>query len=192
MSRTYRVSNIPAAFNKEDIFKALTTTCIQPGLQNSCTLTLHPSSSGNRQTGLLFIPIDLPGFTLGQNIDIYSASIRTGPENRPTRLRVDDNFFGLTSLNDPGDKIIADVVAVTGLGGHAWGSWRSPDGEVMWLADYLPLDIKNCRIMTFGYNSHLFGSDADSQDMDDYRRALLEQVAEAREGAEVGILSCEV
>lgn len=46
------------------------------------------------------------------------------------------------------------VVAVTGLAGHAFGSW-SIDHQQMWIRDFLPRDIPNIRVMTYGYNSQL-------------------------------------
>ncbi|KAF2185414.1 hypothetical protein K469DRAFT_778101, partial [Zopfia rhizophila CBS 207.26] len=38
----------------------------------------------------------------------------------------DCNFFGFTQLYNlvPEQRIIADIIAITGLNGHAYGSWR--------------------------------------------------------------------
>jgi hypothetical protein len=47
------------------------------------------------------------------------------------------------------------VIAVTGLEGHAFGSWRSPETHLMWLQDFLPKDVKNVRIMAYGCNRSL-------------------------------------
>lgn len=44
------------------------------------------------------------------------------------------------------------IIAVTGIGGHAFGSWSHSD-ERMWLRDYLPKDAPNARILTYGYQS---------------------------------------
>ena len=46
------------------------------------------------------------------------------------------------------------VIAVTGLAGHAFGSW-SVDHHLMWLRDFLPSDIPRIRVITYGYNSQL-------------------------------------
>jgi hypothetical protein len=55
------------------------------------------------------------------------------------------------------------IVAVHGLGGHAWASFtRIADGkrEVQWLRDFLPDILEqqgiHPRIMVYGYNSNLF------------------------------------
>ncbi|KAF2234249.1 hypothetical protein EV356DRAFT_415225, partial [Viridothelium virens] len=66
----------------------------------------------------------------------------------------DDNFYGLTPLNSPEEPILADVIAVTGLAGHAFGSWACSPHQ-MWLRDFLPKDLKNIRVLIYGYNSQL-------------------------------------
>jgi hypothetical protein len=49
---------------------------------------------------------------------------------------------------------VYSIIAVTGLGGHAFGSWAySP--RHMWLRDFLPKDLPHVRVLTYGYNSQL-------------------------------------
>jgi hypothetical protein len=52
------------------------------------------------------------------------------------------------------------IIAVTGLAGHAYGSWRSREQNQMWLRDFLPADLEDLkpRIFTYGYDSALKGS----------------------------------
>lgn len=45
------------------------------------------------------------------------------------------------------------IIAITGLAGHALGSWKSPGGYNVWLRDFLPDDLPECRILTYGYVS---------------------------------------
>jgi len=54
------------------------------------------------------------------------------------------------------------IVAVPGLGGHAFGSWRATTNANMWLRDFLPAKVKNSRILVYGYNSELTGPGAKS------------------------------
>jgi hypothetical protein len=71
------------------------------------------------------------------------------------------------------------VVAVNGLGSHAFGSWTSHDTGKMWLKDFLPDDVKGIRIMTYGYNTNLYDGETDI-DFLDYRRNLLQMLGNAR------------
>jgi hypothetical protein len=54
--------------------------------------------------------------------------------------------------------VIRSIVAITGLAGHALGSWRSPISNEVWLRDYLPKDIPNTRVLTYGYNTTILKS----------------------------------
>ena len=71
-------------------------------------------------------------------------------------------------------------MAVTGLGGHGFGSWKERGGEFMWLRDALPHDFPGARIMTFGYDSHLQDSSSFAS-ISDYGRVLLAEVVAARQ-----------
>ncbi|KAF8251998.1 hypothetical protein K440DRAFT_595037 [Wilcoxina mikolae CBS 423.85] len=93
-------------------------------------------------------------------------------------LSVDSHFYDLTPLNKPEGDVVADVIAVTGLAGHAFGSWRDRGSRDMWLQDFLPQDFKNVRIISYGYNSSL---DSDSNNgLLDFRRHLVQQLENAR------------
>jgi len=75
-------------------------------------------------------------------------------------------------------SIYHSVVAVTGLGGHAFESWRNRESNRMWLQDFLPNNIKGIRIMTYGYNTELTG--ANPGRILDHRRDLIQQIESAR------------
>lgn len=58
------------------------------------------------------------------------------------------------------------IVAISGLGGHAFGSFKQRGGDHMWLRDSLPGDITTqdkerpiARVMTYGYESTVTKSD---------------------------------
>ncbi|KAI9708387.1 MAG: hypothetical protein M1820_004091 [Bogoriella megaspora] len=74
--------------------------------------------------------------------------------DRPSKIGIDENFHGLTPLNTPEEPIVADIIAVTGLAGHAFGSWASSPFQ-MWLRDFLPYDLPNARVLTYGYYSQV-------------------------------------
>jgi hypothetical protein len=44
-------------------------------------------------------------------------------------------------------------VAVYGLGGDAFTTWTHPKSKAFWSKDFLPQQIPDARIMTFGYNA---------------------------------------
>ncbi len=46
------------------------------------------------------------------------------------------------------------IVAIHGLGGHAFKTWTNTDGH-LWLRDSLPSHVPQARIMTYGYDSSL-------------------------------------
>lgn len=50
--------------------------------------------------------------------------------------------------------ISRSIVAVHGLGGHAFKTWTNTDGH-LWLRDSLPSHVPHARIMTYGYDSSL-------------------------------------
>ena len=74
---------------------------------------------------------------------------------------------------------IHSVIAITGLGGHAFGSWRSrfsterPLDRPMWLRDFLPQRFPGARVMTYGYGSSL-------RWFNDYRRGFIQCLRNSR------------
>ena len=76
------------------------------------------------------------------------------------------------------------VIAITGLGGHAFGSWRSristecPLDRPMWLRDFLPQIFPNARVMTYGYDSSL--RESDGANITDYRRGFIQCLLNSR------------
>jgi hypothetical protein len=87
---------------------------------------------------------------------------------------------------------ILSMIAVTGLGGHAFGSWRSristvrPVDRPMWLRDFLPERFPNVRIMTYGYDSSL--RNPNRANLTDYRRNFKECIQNARRDCSVGLV----
>ncbi|PVF93981.1 protein prenylyltransferase [Serendipita vermifera] len=61
------------------------------------------------------------------------------------------NELGFKVLS-PGQNPVVDIVAIHGLGGHRERSWTAANGK-MWLQDFLPDDIPNARILTYGHGA---------------------------------------
>jgi hypothetical protein len=68
---------------------------------------------------------------------------------------------------------------VTGLAGHAFGSWKSREEQQMWLRDFLPNAIKRARILTYGYDTKLPGSQSSASILE-LSKKLLESVKTIR------------
>ncbi|RDA94471.1 hypothetical protein CP533_2296 [Ophiocordyceps camponoti-saundersi (nom. inval.)] len=99
-------------------------------------------------------------------------------------LSLDQDFLGITTLYaPPPDDHQIDVIAVSGLGGHAFGSFKARNDDYMWLRDSLPGELTNqdtalpmARIMVYGHESRLAKS-ISMQDLEDisvsFRESLL-------------------
>ena len=68
----------------------------------------------------------------------------------------DKDFYGFTPLYTPEGDIEIDIIALTGLAGHAFGSWAA--SPHMWLRDFLPEDLPRARVLLYGYDSNLVGT----------------------------------
>ncbi|MCJ1429258.1 hypothetical protein MMC29_007171 [Sticta canariensis] len=76
------------------------------------------------------------------------------PEAAPTKPIHETLPYGLKVLAEGTDPIL-DIVAVHGLNGHREKTWTANnDGDVNWLSDFLPSDIPNARILTWGYDAN--------------------------------------
>jgi hypothetical protein len=82
------------------------------------------------------------------------------------------------------DPLARSIIAITGLDGHAYGSWRGK-GNLgrMWLRDFLSKDLPRCRTMIYGYNSKLTSHGVDT--IMDYGRGLMEELKKVRKTDEV-------
>lgn len=79
------------------------------------------------------------------------------------------------------------VIAITGLDGHAYGSWKGKGNlNRMWLRDFLSKDLPNCRTLTYGYNSKLSTRGVDT--IMDYGRELMEEMKKVRDTEEASTM----
>ncbi|KAH9215247.1 hypothetical protein DL95DRAFT_138948 [Leptodontidium sp. 2 PMI_412] len=103
-------------------------------------------------------------------------------------LVIDRHFYGLTAIFSPPTDIKADVIAVHGLSGHAFGSWAYFDEPtkkyIMWLKDFLSEDVPGIRILTYGYEARLDMTTTMSR-LQDYRRSFIGELVTSRKGIEV-------
>ncbi|CAN9415749.1 unnamed protein product [Alternaria alternata] len=124
-------------------------------------------------------------------VPVFLLELVTNPseiwqiEMGDTDITFDCHFRGMTQLYTPklDTPITADIVAITGLDGHAYGSWRGK-GNLgrMWLRDFLSKDLPCCRTMIYGYNSKLSSHGIDR--IMDYSRGLTEELKKVRDTEE--------
>ena len=75
-------------------------------------------------------------------------------------------------------------MAVHGLGGDAVDTWTHPKSNALWLRDFLPQQVADARVMTFGYNAAAaFGQS--TADVMDHAKSLLSSLIDKRDEAEV-------
>jgi hypothetical protein len=121
------------------------------------------------------------GFSLaadGERTLCATLTSREQPTPSNRSWRVDKDFIGFTPLCDPEDANV-DIIAVTGLGGHALGSFRSADGLSVWLRDFAPEDIPRARFITYGYDTAVVASDS-NQGIRELAHTLLDELTEFR------------
>lgn len=73
-------------------------------------------------------------------------------------------------------------IAISGLASHPFGSWKQRDDATtfMWLRDGLPQDIPQIRVITYGYDTGLFGSKS-VQSVDDLARSMIKKLEAIRQ-----------
>ena len=96
-----------------------------------------------------------PGINLNKPTLTATFSFNTRPGDDLLHSE-DKDFYGFTPLYTPEGDTEVDIIALTGLAGHAFGSWAAP--PYMWLRDFLPEDLPRARILLYGYDTNLAGS----------------------------------
>jgi hypothetical protein len=75
------------------------------------------------------------------------------------KLTIDSVFDGLTVLHcPPPDHHNLDILAVSGLGSHPFGSFVSKEDGNMWLSQSVPQDLASARVIIYGYNTTMVAS----------------------------------
>ncbi|KAJ5278291.1 hypothetical protein N7524_004444 [Penicillium chrysogenum] len=128
----------------------------------------------------------------GDDIPRFLHKLRDNPleetqvETKGNDFNFDCHFFGFTQLYAPDEnkQVVADVIAIAGLDGHAYGSWQGRgDLRRMWLREFLSKDLPQCRTMIYGYNSKLESHGFNT--ILDYGRELIEEIKKIRNTTEL-------
>ncbi|UKZ61236.1 uncharacterized protein TrAtP1_002504 [Trichoderma atroviride] len=183
----FRVTGLPASQTNDALVDFIRDNLLKGEEQSQLKVTasIVPSCSNNGQERVALVEFD------GRVPDFLSALVANPLEDWQVEMGdvdidFDQHFFGLTQLYTPkADKpVTADVIAITGLDGHAYGSWRGK-GNLgrMWLRHFLSRDLPYCRTMTYGYNSKLSTRGTDT--IMDYSRGLMEALRKIRDTKEL-------
>ncbi|KAF8249183.1 hypothetical protein K440DRAFT_660436 [Wilcoxina mikolae CBS 423.85] len=177
----FRISGLPSSWSENDLFDAL------HAIDHSLTdqeyrPSIYPSCCNSTQTALLNLDPCTEHLQHRNHLQISESASRAA-----ALLTIDSHFYNLTPLNVPKGEVVAElvvgccsVIAVTGLAGHAFGSWRNRKTHQMWLKDLLPHDVQNIRIMSYGYDSSLLGHDKAENRLLDYQRLFIQDIENAR------------
>ncbi|VUC20684.1 unnamed protein product [Clonostachys rosea] len=133
-AKCYRIQGIPTATTEDEIKRLI-----------------HERSSA---------PLDGLQVTLAPSRPRWLTSTVILQEELGTiQYPVDVDFIGITPLHG-NEASIVDIMAVPGLGSHAIGGFKVKNGTTNWFRDFLPEDIPQARLLTYGYHSSLAATDA--------------------------------
>lgn len=80
--------------------------------------------------------------------------------------------------------LLHSIVAVHGLNGDPKDAWASHQSNAFWLKDFLPHDVPNAWVMTFGYNADVaFGKT--TAEIVDHAKGLLSSLIGRRKKNDV-------
>ncbi|KAL9069014.1 MAG: hypothetical protein Q9157_006304, partial [Trypethelium eluteriae] len=149
----YRIENIPAGTTEVTLIEYFVPED-RPYIR---VRSLVPSASHRRGKGpteeaWLHCKLTATISFIRENAFEHGPKLCSAP-NSTHGLTVDRDFYGFTPLHQP-PRPDVEIVAVTGLAGHAFGSWATKN-DYVWLRDGLPSDIKDARILSYGYPSEL-------------------------------------
>ncbi|RYC84216.1 hypothetical protein BFJ63_vAg12902 [Fusarium oxysporum f. sp. narcissi] len=165
-SRTFRVRGAPLDWDANRLQSFLAE---REGSAGVIVKSLAHEMHGRSRTATVTfhtVPFRLQALQTGQTWSILLPKPSEYQSTRDQYLALDDRFLGITTLfTPPADEHRVDVIALPGLGGHAFGSFKERGGDYMWLRDSLPYDITHedtnkpmARVMIYGHESSVVQS----------------------------------
>ncbi|KAL7939468.1 Alpha/Beta hydrolase protein [Trichoderma chlorosporum] len=167
---TYRISGVPTDWDRQQLKSFLDN---QESVADAVIESLAREHDGRSQVATATFG-NLPSH-LEDGPSWYTPIPNVSDANlcRKQYLTVGKDFHGLTMLYTPSSqhhKI--DIIALSGLGGHAFGSFKEKGGSYMWLRDSLPHDLTIndqpiARVMIYGFESTVARSKS-MQNLEDF------------------------
>ncbi|VUC26118.1 unnamed protein product, partial [Clonostachys rosea] len=178
--QTFRISNIPQSVTKEQFREALNKLSgndAEGGSpSNISAFSFEPSAAFGLADRFRVACVT---FVNSPDVGKLESTLKGEIGVEADRLRTDTDFFGTTPIYSPPENPSVDIIAVTGLSGHAFGSWKARGESAMWLRDFLPDSVPRARILTYGYDTKLPGSQSEAS-ITDLSRRLLESIKTTR------------
>ncbi|PTB73368.1 hypothetical protein M440DRAFT_1339450 [Trichoderma longibrachiatum ATCC 18648] len=160
---TFRVSGVPIDWGPEQLrsflsSKTSTTDVVVESLAHEAGVDLQTAT-----VSLGTIPLQLQS---GRTWQIQLPQELEGQVCGEQCLAIETDFHGITTLYaPPPEDHRIDIVALSGLGHHAFGAFTDRKGTHMWLRDSLPWHLTSetsgkpmARVMIYGYESAIAGS----------------------------------
>ncbi|KAK1712736.1 hypothetical protein BDP67DRAFT_516742 [Colletotrichum lupini] len=173
-NQNFRIRGLPREYETRADVRVLVKEVLS--LKPNASVIVHslaicPVKRDSRVATLRFNP--LPDYFSDRSRNEWVVSLTNEDDSDfKAPLIFDTHFSGFTPLQRTVDESCnVDVIAMSGLGGHAFGSFKERGGPFMWLRDALPLDVPNARILTYGYDTQLLRSSS-FQNLSDLGRAL--------------------
>lgn len=179
----YRLRGVPSKLEEQDVRELVKKALV---LENDIIVHINsladdPSRHGEKIATLEFskTPRSLSKET-GNAEWKFSVHDSQWNDRGKISLLFDTHFRGLTSLHTSSDaECTIDLIAVSGLGSHAFGSFKERNGSHMWLRDSLAHDIPNMRILIYGYDTQMYGSTSFAN-LDDLANEFQERIRSIR------------
>ncbi|KAI5816149.1 hypothetical protein BZA77DRAFT_344455 [Pyronema omphalodes] len=158
--RTYRLSEIPPDITRSKLCEFLDSLQAGTGLTEGNSKVFSLATYGSWQVATVSfdtIPDECETCVPGRQVHLRLSKRQVNGRAISISVTIDCDFYSMTPLYEPADTTARyDIIAVTGLSAHAFGSWRSPDkADRMWLRDFLPRDFPDIRVITWGYYSSI-------------------------------------
>ncbi|VUC37223.1 unnamed protein product [Clonostachys rosea] len=184
----YRLRGLPLNVSDTEAADALATLLSDDERQFiHPKIRLVPSCYRDDPTTTAFVTLDsTPSFLAEldkEPLEDWQEEVEIGDE--VLDINFDRHFHGFTQLyrTKPDILVKADIIALSGLDGHTFGSWRGK-GKLrrMWLQDFLEGDSPDCRTMIYGYNSRLQSRGINT--MFDYCAEFIQELEKVRSSSE--------
>ncbi|CEJ82934.1 hypothetical protein VHEMI02972 [[Torrubiella] hemipterigena] len=162
---TWRVGGIPIFWSKEDIMNGLSMAfeCYTANIEivSSEPVMGHEYELQVATMRFTTLPASLEN-TCDKAFHVLTVNPADGATDK-VLLTIDRHFEGLTTLYaPPGGQIDVNIIALSGLGSHPYGSFVHKESGVghMWLQKDIPARIPNARVLIYGYDTKLENSDS--------------------------------